>query len=87
MTEIFDCIVCTIADSPEEINGVRTLKTFKGYTVDLRLKQLRKVPMNALPEFIDFDSLEGLELVAEMHNEAIGRANEMVRKARSHNTR
>ena len=61
------CDMCLKEYSPEEINGVRTLKEFKGYTIDIRLKQFRKVPLNELPEFIEFDSKEGQQLLAEMH--------------------
>ena len=43
-----------------------TLPEFKGYTVDERLKQFRKVDRNNLSiEFVDFDSEEGQELLAE----------------------
>lgn len=61
------CTKCTEEYSPEEVNGVRELKTFNGYTIDLRLKQLRKVPLDDLPEFIEFDSDEGQEILKQMH--------------------
>ena len=67
MSGIQICDKCLKAYEPEEINGIRTLKVFNGYTIDLRLKQFRKVPLNALPEFIEFDSKEGLELLHKMH--------------------
>lgn len=41
----------------------RTLPTFNGYTVDERLREFRKVPLDGLPEFIPFDSPEGRRLV------------------------
>src|SRR6266571_4164420 len=48
------CELCQRAYEPEEINGVRKLKEFKGYTVDLRLQQFRKLEYGKLPQFIDF---------------------------------
>jgi len=42
---------------------VRRLPVFRGYTVDERLRQFRKVPLNGWPEFIDFDSPEGQRLL------------------------
>lgn len=45
---------------------VKELPTFKGYTVDFRLRQFRKVDRSKPSiEFIDFDSEEGQELIAE----------------------
>jgi hypothetical protein len=67
MIEINNCELCLIAYEPEEINGVRVLKEFQGYTIDLRLKQFRKIEMDDLPEFIEFDSEKGQQLLAEMH--------------------
>ncbi|HHT9136977.1 MAG TPA: hypothetical protein ACFYEK_07005 [Candidatus Wunengus sp. YC60] len=42
---------------------IRRLPTFKGYTVDMRLHEFRKVPLNQLPEFIPFDSERGQKLI------------------------
>jgi len=43
-----------------------TLPEFKGYTVDERLKQFRKVDRDKPSiEFLDFDSEEGQELLAQ----------------------
>ena len=44
------------------------LPTFKGYTIDARLRQFRKVIQGENPkiEFIDFKSEEGRELIEEM---------------------
>lgn len=46
------------------------LPTFKGYTIDKRLKQFRKVTRGDNPqiEFIDFESEEGQELLEEMRS-------------------
>jgi len=46
--------------------GDAFLATFKGYTVDKRLKQFRKVDRNKPSiDFVDFDSEEGQELLTE----------------------
>jgi hypothetical protein len=43
---------------------VKELPKFKGYTVDTRLKQFRKVDRNKPSiDFVDFDSEEGKELL------------------------
>ncbi len=45
---------------------VKELPTFKGYTVDEKLKQFRKVDMDKPSiDFVDFDSEKGQELLAE----------------------
>ncbi len=51
-----------VKDTPFE------LPTFKGYTVDARLRQFRKVSHGESPqiEFIDFNSEEGQGLLEEM---------------------
>ena len=41
------------------------LPTFKGYTVDIRLEQFRKIKKNGGLIFVDFTSQEGDELLAE----------------------
>ena len=45
---------------------VRTLPTFREYTVDRRLREFRKMVFGEMPEFIPFDSEKGRELMAEM---------------------
>jgi hypothetical protein len=47
------------------MSHVWQLPIFKGYTVDLRLHQFRKLALGADPEFIDFDSVRGVALFAE----------------------
>ncbi len=42
------------------------LPTFKGFTVDKRLRQFRKVGQGWQIEFIDFDSKQGKKLLIEM---------------------
>lgn len=45
---------------------VKQLPEFKGYTVDERLKQFRKVDRDKPSiDFVDFDSEEGQELLKE----------------------
>ncbi|MCX6706894.1 MAG: hypothetical protein NT001_02015 [Candidatus Woesearchaeota archaeon] len=47
----------------------KKLPEFKGYTVDLRLKQFRKIDhKNMKITFIDFDSKEGKRLLAGYSN-------------------
>jgi hypothetical protein len=67
MSKVILCDSCLKAYEPEEIDGVRRLKEFEGYTIDLRLQQFRKVPLDDLPEFIEFDSKEGIALLKRMH--------------------
>ena len=46
---------------------VRKLPEFRGYTVDERLRQFRKVDMKKPSiDFVDFDSEEGEKLLEEM---------------------
>ena len=47
----------------------KELPIFKGYTVDKRLKQFRKVDRNKPSiQFVDFDSEQGQELLQEMQD-------------------
>ena len=56
----------TQLNTKQEVNMVKKLPEFKGYTVDERLKQFRKVDRNNPSiDFVDFDSEEGQELLAE----------------------
>jgi len=71
MNNIHICEKCQIAYEPEEINGVRKLKEFKGYTIDLRLQQFRKANLGEALEFIEFDSKKGKKLLAEMHSQLL----------------
>ncbi len=48
--------------------GPTILPTFKGYTVDLRLREFRRVPLDELPEFIRFDSPEGMKLFEDLQS-------------------
>ena len=44
---------------------IRKLPIFKGYTVDLRLQEFRKIEPNKLPEFIPLLSDKGARLFYE----------------------
>lgn len=44
---------------------IRILPTFKGYTVDLRLQEFRKIEADKLPEFISLLSDKGARLFWE----------------------
>ena len=49
---------------------VKELPNFKGYTVDKKLNQFRKVDREKPSiDFVDFDSEEGQELLEEMGEE------------------
>ncbi|SRR6266487_4638326 len=65
---VYICELCQRAYEPEEINGVRKLKKFKGFTVDLRLQQFRNINRQPM-QFIEFESPKGKKLLAQMHEE------------------
>lgn len=67
MNDVNMCDDCLMAYEPEEIEGVRRLKAFNGYTIDLRLRQFRKANRGEELEFIEFDSEEGQVLLQKMH--------------------
>lgn len=46
--------------------GLRKLPEFEGYTVDLRLRQFRRVHAAEGIDFIDFDSEEGKAILDRM---------------------
>jgi len=52
---------------------IRILPVFKGYTVDLRLQEFRKVPLNDLPEFVPLLSDKGARLFNEFRQTEEGR--------------
>ena len=76
MENIHLCELCREAYEPEEVvpGGIRKLKAFNGYTVDVRLQEFRKVPYGKLPEFIAFTSTKGQRLLAQMHEKAVQQA-------------
>jgi len=46
--------------------SVTVLPTFKGYTVDMRLRQFRRAIPDVTLEFIPFNSPEGRKLLEEL---------------------
>jgi hypothetical protein len=46
--------------------SVRILPTFKGYTVDMRLKEFRRAIPEVTLEFIPFTSPDGQKLLSEL---------------------
>lgn len=53
-------------NTQQEVKMVNELPKFKGYTVDKKLKQFRKVDRNKPSiDFVRFDSEEGQELLEE----------------------
>ena len=69
MDKVYICELCQRTYEPEEINGIRKLKAFKGYTVDLHLRQFRKLIYGKQPQFIEFASPKGKTLLAQMHEQ------------------
>jgi hypothetical protein len=49
------------------------LPEFKGYTVDWRLREFRRLVFGEMPEFIPFDSKKGRELREEMKKRQVCR--------------
>lgn len=66
----------------KNMSGPNRLREYKGYTVDFRVQEFRKIPLDGPHEFIDFDSPEGQEILWQMHEEAIKRANRTVNNFR-----
>jgi hypothetical protein len=63
---------CTIEpDDPKGDNEPYQLPTFKGYTVDTRLREFRKATFGEKLEFISFDSPEGKELLGRLKSFAV----------------
>lgn len=71
MDQVYICELCRRAFEPEDIGtlgGLKRLKKFRGYTVDLRLQQFRNINRNPM-QFIEFASPKGKKLLAQMHEE------------------
>jgi hypothetical protein len=51
----------------------RKLPEFRGYTVDERLRQFRKVVYGRSIEFIDFESVKGTKLLRQMERSNYGK--------------
>ncbi len=74
MDEVYICELCQRAYEPKKVSGARELKKFKGYFVDLRLQQFRKLNGKTFGttlldfiEFIEFHSPKGKKLLSQMH--------------------
>ena len=78
MEDIYICEHGQRAYEPEEVvpGGIRRLKTFHGYTVDLRVQEFRRVRIanyrnginkDRYIEFVPFASPKGEKLLAQMH--------------------
>jgi len=74
--DIYICELCQQAYEPEAIDGVKKLKAFHGYTVDVRLQEFRRVKHRSIEyctrttvemEAIRFNSPKGKTLLAQMH--------------------
>ena len=50
--------------------NLRKLDTFKGYTVDPRLREFRRLTLGQMPEFIPFDSQKGQRLLTQYYGGA-----------------
>jgi len=61
------------AEPDEQIGGgpVYQLPTFKGYTVDMRLREFRRAIPDVVLEFIPFNSPKGKELLEELKSFAV----------------
>ena len=73
MEEMYICELCRRAFGPKVYPGLNVLKTFKGYTVDLRLQQFRQVihhEEGPSLETIEFANPKGKKLLAQMHEQA-----------------
>jgi len=73
MEEVYICDLCYRAYKPI-FNGdyPKILRTFGNYTIDLRLKQFRRVihhEEGTSIEIIEFTSAKGQRLLAQMHEE------------------
>ena len=63
---------CTIEpDDPKGDNEPYQLPTFKGYTVDMRLREFRKATFGKKIEFVPFDSPEGKEVLGRLKSFAL----------------
>lgn len=52
---------------------IRILPIYKGYTVDMRLQEFRKIEMDKLPEFVPFTCDLGARLFYEFRQTEEGR--------------
>jgi hypothetical protein len=65
------CELCQRVYAPEQTHGVRQLKVFRGYTVDIRLQEFRKAVYGQGLTFIPFTSRNGQRLLQQMHQDVL----------------
>jgi hypothetical protein len=65
------CELCQRVYAPEPSHGVRQLKVFRGYTVDIRLQEFRKSEVGRGLVFVPFTSSKGQWLLTQMHEEVM----------------
>jgi hypothetical protein len=63
--------LCQRVYAPDVVHGVRQLKVFSGYTVDIRLQEFRKAVEGQGLTFIPFTSRQGQRLLKQMHAEVM----------------
>lgn len=68
---IIDFETRIVVGRKQDVITPRRLPEFEGYTVDARLRQFRKVPTDQLPEFIEFASPEGEEVLERLYRALI----------------
>jgi hypothetical protein len=67
MQQVPMCELCQRMYAPEAVHGVRQLKVFRGYTVDIRLQEFRKAEAGKGLVFVPFTSSKGQRLLQQMH--------------------
>jgi hypothetical protein len=67
MQRVSMCELCQRSYAPELVHGVRQLKVFRGYTVDIRLQEFRKAVSGKGLIFVPFTSSTGQRLLKQMH--------------------
>jgi hypothetical protein len=50
---------------------MRILPIFKGYTVDYKLSEFRKIEFGKVPQFISFQSVKGRKLLKALRKEVL----------------
>ena len=71
MQLVFPCDLCQRVYEPDQVHGVRQLKQFRAYTVDLRLQEFRTVVAGKGMIFVPFTSRKGQQLLRQMHQEVM----------------
>jgi hypothetical protein len=65
------CELCQRVYAPEPTQGVRQLKVFRGYTVDIRLQEFRKAVSGKGLICVPFASSTGQRLLKQMHEDVM----------------